>query len=137
MTHDDVQAWLDRYVDAWKRYDAAAIGDLFSDDATYRYHPWDAPLRGRDAIVRDWLAPSGDTTGRDLPGTYDATYQPFAVDGDRAVAVGRSDYFDGPGGPLDRRYHNVFLLAFDADGRCREFTELFMAAPGGRAASPA
>ena len=41
MTHDDVQAWLDRYVAAWAAYDAAAIGDLFSEDARYRYHPSD------------------------------------------------------------------------------------------------
>ena len=30
MTHDDVQEWLDRYVEAWRSYDEAAIGDLFS-----------------------------------------------------------------------------------------------------------
>lgn len=136
MTHDDVQAWLDRYVRAWRSYDPAAIADLFSADATYRYHPWDAPLRGREAIVADWLAPNGDATARDVPGTFDAAYRPYAVDGDRAVAVGSSEYLDGPGGELDRRYHNVFLLEFDAEGRCREFTELFMLAPEGRVASP-
>jgi hypothetical protein len=129
MTHDDVQAWLDRYVAAWKSYDPAAIGDLFSGDATYRYHPWAEPVRGRAAIVASWVDPSGDASGRDEPGTYDATYRPYAVDGDRAVAVGSSDYLDGPGGSLRERYHNVFLLAFDGEGRCREFSELYMAAP--------
>ena len=29
MTHDDVQAWLDRYIAAWRSYDPEAIGDLF------------------------------------------------------------------------------------------------------------
>ena len=42
MTRDDVQRWLDRYVDAWRTYDVAAIGGLFAADASYRYHPYDA-----------------------------------------------------------------------------------------------
>jgi hypothetical protein len=128
MTHQDVQGWLDRYVAAWRSYDPAAIGDLFSDDATYRYHPWDEPLRGRQAIVDDWLQPNGDAAQRDRPGTFDATYRPYAVDDRQAVAVGMSEYLEGPGGPLARSYHNVFLLAFDDEGRCSDFTELYMQA---------
>lgn len=30
-----VTAWLDAYVRAWKTYDLQAIGDLFSENATY------------------------------------------------------------------------------------------------------
>ncbi|MGH3133154.1 MAG: hypothetical protein ACRDNY_05350, partial [Gaiellaceae bacterium] len=33
--------WLEDYVGAWKSYDEAAIGALFSEDARYRYHPWE------------------------------------------------------------------------------------------------
>jgi hypothetical protein len=115
------QRWLDRYVEAWRTYDEAAIGDLFSDDAEYRWHPWDAPedVRGRAAIVAAWL---GD---RDEPGTWTAEYRPWVVAGDRAVALGVSRYLDADGA-LDREYHNVFLCRFDDEGRCREFTELFM-----------
>ncbi len=126
MTHDEVQTWLDRYVTAWRSYDPDAIGDLFTDDAEYRYHPWDKPVRGREAIIADWLAPDGDATRRDATGTYDGHYTPFAVEGDRAVAKGTSEYFTEPGGPLDRRYHNVYLLEFAPDGRCRSFTEYFI-----------
>ena len=124
MTRADVQRWLDRYVAAWKSYDAAEIADLFSADAEYRYHPWDDPVRGREAIVADWIAPVGSASSRDAEGTYDAAYEAWAVDGDRAVAVGTSDYFtDASRTKRDRRYHNVYLLEFDADGRCRSFTE--------------
>jgi hypothetical protein len=49
MTHDDVQAWLDRYIAAWASYDPAAIGDLFTDDARYRFHPSDEGFLGREA----------------------------------------------------------------------------------------
>ncbi len=101
MTHDDLQTWLDRYVDAWLSYDPVRIGDLFSPDAEYRFHPWhegDRVLRGRAAIVAAWLDPEL----HDDPATVRAAYRPFAVDGDRAVAIGSSVYLDGPGG-VDRR----------------------------------
>ena len=117
MTRDDVNRWLARYVEAWKSYDPDAIGDLFADDAEYRYHPWDEPLAGRAAIVADWLA------NRDEPGTYEADYTAFAVEGERAVGVGTSRY-SGSGGA--RTYHNAYLLEFDAAGRCRSFTEWFI-----------
>ena len=55
MTRDEVQAWLDRYVDAWRSYDADAIGSLFSEDASYAYHPYDDPVVGRAAVVKSWL----------------------------------------------------------------------------------
>jgi ketosteroid isomerase-like protein len=135
MDRSTVQAWLDRYVEAWKTYDRATIADLFSADATYRYHPYDEGdnvVRGRDAIVRDWIEPEGDSSSRDEPGSYDAHYEPYAVDGDRAVAVGWSNYWsDETRATLERIYDNVFLLRFDADGRCADFTELFMKRPDG------
>ena len=117
MTRDAVNAWLARYVEAWKSYDPAAIGDLFSETAEYRYHPWDEPLQGRDAIVADWLA------NRDEPGTYEADYTAFAVEGDRAVGIGTSRYTGSGGGKV---YHNAYLLEFDGVGRCRSFTEWFI-----------
>jgi uncharacterized protein (TIGR02246 family) len=130
MTHDDVQAWLDRYIQAWQSYDREAIAALFTEDAEYRYHPWDEPLRGRDAIVEDWLNPGGDPAQRDKPGTVEASYRPFAVDGDSAVAIGTSTYYtDASRAGVDKRYHNAYLIAFDASGKCRSVTEFFMKEP--------
>jgi hypothetical protein len=125
MNHDDVQTWLDRYVAAWRTYDPAAIADLFSEDAEYRYHPWDEPVRGRAEIVRAWVAPSGSESTRDEPDTWDARYEPHVVEGTRAVAVGRSRYF-ALGDPPEKLVHNAWLLEFDTAGRCRSFTEYFM-----------
>ena len=131
------QDWLDRYVTAWLTYDADLVRELFSDDVTYRYHPYDEPVAGRDAVVASWLGDAGtddgsDGTGsssRDQPGTYEASYAPVAVDGDVVVATGTSSYRDEPGGPITRVYHNCFLMAFDASGRCRDFTEFYVKAP--------
>lgn len=130
MTRDDVQAWLDRYVAAWESYDPDAIRDLFSEDAEYRYHPWDEPERGRETIVEGWLNPSGPSSTRDVPGTWSARYEPYAVDGDRAVAIGETAYFEDATQANElRRYWNNWLLRFDADGRCVEFVEYYMKAP--------
>ncbi len=132
MTHDDVQRWLDRYVDAWEAYDPAAIGDLFGDAAEYRYHPAEAPIVGRAAIVASWIDPEPGSTasGRDDPGTYAAHYEPYAVDGPRAVATGWSRYWtDRTRTAVAGTYDNCFLLEFDADGRCRSFTEFFRERP--------
>lgn len=128
MTHDDVQAWLDRYVEAWRTYDAERIGDLFSADAEYRYHPWDDPVRGRAAIVTTWLEPSGSASQRDAPGSWDASYEPLFVADDVAVTTGTTRYF-GPDGSLVRVYHNLWVLRFDAEGRAREFSEWYMKEP--------
>jgi ketosteroid isomerase-like protein len=127
-----VQGWLDRYVDAWLTYDPQAIGDLFSEDVEYRYHPYDEPVVGREAVVASWLGETSEdgASSRDAPGTYEASYAPVAVDGDVAVATGTSSYRDEPGGPFTKVFHNCYLMRFDADGRCREFTEFYVRQPG-------
>jgi ketosteroid isomerase-like protein len=118
----DVESWLERYVAAWKSGDRDAIGDLFTADARYRYHPYDEPVEGRDAIVASWLAEP------DAPGTFEAGYECFAVDADAAVAVGTSTYRE-QGGEVTQVFDNAFLLRFDADGRCSDFTEWYMKRP--------
>jgi ketosteroid isomerase-like protein len=120
MDPTDFQRGLDAYVDAWRTYDRQAIGELFSEDVEYRYHPWDEPVRGRSTLVDDWLA------DRDEPDSWTAEYRPWLVSGDDAVAVGVSRYFASDRTTIDREYHNVFLCRFDEEGRCREFTELFL-----------
>ena len=122
VTRETVSAWLDAYVRAWESYDPEEIGRLFAADATYAYHPWDEPVRGRDAIVASWLEDP------DAPGSWTAHYEPAAVDGSLAVATGRSRYL-GPDGSLLQEFYNCYILRFDDDGRCTSFTEGFMENP--------
>jgi ketosteroid isomerase-like protein len=120
VTHDDVRAWLNAYVEAWRTYDPAAIGALFTEDATYAYHPWDGEndlVRGRDAIVANWLEE------QDKPGSWEAQYRPLMVEGERAVATGATRYANG------KFYWNLFVLRFGGDGRCAEFVEWYMTEP--------
>jgi ketosteroid isomerase-like protein len=63
MTHDEVQEWLDHYLEAWSSNDPAQIGALFTEDAVYSYRPWQSEkhsARGREAIVSGWLEQPDD-----------------------------------------------------------------------------
>jgi hypothetical protein len=120
MTDDAVQQWLDSYVAAWRSYEPAAIGALFSEDATYAYHPWDTGddvVRGRDAIVASWLEQPDQTR------SWVAEYHPLLVSGDRAVATGVTTYGDGT------VFDNLWELRFDGAGRCTGFVEWYMERP--------
>lgn len=123
MDREAVATWLAKYIEAWKSYDPQAIGDLFSEDATCLYHPWDEPVRGREAIVASWLE------SPDAQGTFEAHYEPVAIDGDTAVAIGRSLYFKEDKATIEREYHNVFIMTFNASGQCTGFREWFMKNP--------
>lgn len=116
LSHGQFQDWLDRYVAAWKSYNPEEIAALFAPDAQYRYHPQDDPVVGRDAIVASWLG------GPDDPGTYDARYEPLAIDGQNHVARGWSRYLN-PDGSTEDEYRNIFLVSFDEAGQATSFTE--------------
>ncbi len=131
MDRAQAQTWLDRYVAAWLSYDAKDIAALFTEDIAYRYHPYDEPITGREEVVASWLG-EGNSTGastRDAPCTYAAQYEPVAVDGDVVVATGTSSYRERPDGPVVRVYDNCFVMRFDAEGNCREFTEYYLRRP--------
>ena len=108
MDKAEVDRWLQAYVGAWKSYDRDQIGELFTEDVRYRYHPHDEPVAGRAQVVRSWLGEEAHAgaSARDEKGTYDASYRAVAVDGDVAVATGSSTYLSGLGGPVERVFDN-------------------------------
>jgi hypothetical protein len=57
-------------------------GRPLAENATYRYHTYYEPVTGREAIVESWFEDP------DARGSFEASYEPYAVEGDRAVAVG-------------------------------------------------
>ena len=123
LDHATVTAWLEAYAHAWQTYDPAEIGALFSEDAVYYYHPFAEPVRGREAIVASWLDQP------DAPSTYAGHYEPLLIEGDRAVANGRSRYFEADGTTLRTEFDNVFVLRFDGDGRCADYREWYFERP--------
>ena len=121
MNRESLQVWLDKYVEAWRTYQPVQIEELFSEDALYYYSPFDEnnPLRGREAIVADWLAEPNPA------GSWEAHYVPVAVEGNVGVAQGRTRYFNADGA-IEREFDNIFVLHFDDAGRCVRFTEWYM-----------
>lgn len=125
ISKTSVTAWLAAYVEAWKTYDQKAIGDLFSENASYIDHPYHESVHGREAIVTLWV------NNPDPQGTYDGHYEPILIEGDRAVTHGRSLYFEQDGKTLKTEFDNIFVLRFDEQGRCAEYREWYMERPKG------
>ena len=121
MNRESLQVWLDKYVEAWRTYEPAQIGNLFSEDALYLYSPFDEqkPVRGRGAIVSAWLEQP------DPVGSWEARYVPVAVEGNVGVAQGRTRYRQADG-TVAREFDNIFVLHFDETERCTSFTEWYM-----------
>jgi ketosteroid isomerase-like protein len=123
MDRETVDAWLERYVHAWESSDEEAVGALFADDVVYVHDPFRDPIRGRGPVVAFWLSPER----RDAPGTFTARYRTIAVEGDLAVAQGRSRYFkDSSQAEVAQEYDNLFVMRFDERGRCASFQEWWM-----------
>ncbi|MGD9573451.1 MAG: sigma-70 family RNA polymerase sigma factor [Thermoleophilia bacterium] len=84
---------LDRYVDAFQRYDMDALRDLIHEDATQSMPPYDLWLRGRDTVFAWWVGPGAacrdsrlvpaPANGMPAWGQYkpqpDGTYLPWAL----------------------------------------------------------
>jgi ketosteroid isomerase-like protein len=119
-----VQRWLDAYVAAWKSYDEAEIGDLWTEDAVWLY-PFGVRATGRAEITAEWMSE------RDLfdNGGYDAAYEPIAIDGPFAVTHGRTLFLDPATGATKGEFDNVWILRFGPDGRCAEFHEWYAGRP--------
>jgi ketosteroid isomerase-like protein len=118
--------WLQRYERAWRSNDPAEIAGLFTEDAVYRWRPWDEPpdaAAGRDEIVRRWLDEPDD------PADWSLECEPLAVNGSLGVARCLARYRVTASQPDGPTYHDIWLVELTDDGRCRAFTEYFMRNP--------
>ena len=121
MDHAAFKSWLDRYIDAWRLLDPVAIGDLFSPDVRYAFDPFERGRRraGRRSSPRGWPTRTSPAPGRPTTRSSPSTAT-------RCVAHGRTRYLTDDRSTVDREFANVFVCRFDAEGRCREFTEWYM-----------
>ena len=122
LTRDQFAAWLNRYIEAWGSRDPELIGDLFSSDCSYSYRGGHTVVSGREAIVESWLE-------EDEPGSWDAAYEPLAIEDQVHVSIGWTRYSDEAGNTRDE-YSNIFVCRFDEAARCSDFSEWWMRAPG-------
>lgn len=115
---DVIEAWIDRYLKAWNTNDPADVGDLFTEEASYRTDPWAKPWSGRQAIVDGWIARADD------PGDTTFEWHTVVVQEDLAVIEGTTRYrAEG------LVFSNLWLLRLDPAGDCTSFTEYWMEHP--------
>ena len=127
MDQQQLEAWVAAYVRAWTSNDPDEIGPLFTADALYYTAPGLEPVRGREAIVADWLK------RKDEPGTWTFRHEILAVADDPASASGQTvgfvrgwtDYAATADGPATS-YDNLWVIRLDPTGRAAEFTEWWM-----------
>ena len=114
MKREHVTDWVAAYERAWRAPGTGAVDQLFAPDATYSQGPYRDPVVGAPAIARMWEAE------RDGPDeVFRMASEVVAVEGDTAVVRVQVDYGD----PVEQEYLDLWIIRFDADGRCRAFEE--------------
>ena len=114
MDRSEVAAWVDAYERAWRTPGTEVLRALFAPDVTYVYDPYEEPVRGLDALGPWW------EEGRDGPDeVFTMTSEVVAADGDVAVARVEVAY----GEPVRQEYRDLWVLRFDAAGRCAHCEE--------------
>jgi predicted SnoaL-like aldol condensation-catalyzing enzyme len=113
--------WLARYRRAWIERDADAASRLFTENAIYREHPFQAPFAGRAAIRDYWARVTASQNSVEL------RYGRSIVDGDR-VAVEWWANLQTNDGPLTLA--GEFFLQFAETGECRELREYWLLTQG-------
>lgn len=88
------------------------LAEVFAPEAIYLPSPWGRPLHGLQALAEFWEA---EREGPDEG--FAMTSAVLAVDGRTAVARVEVDYERG------ERWRNLWVLAFDVEGRCASFEE--------------
>jgi beta-glucosidase len=110
-----VEEWMDGYIAAWSSNDPDEIAGLFTSDAVYDPQTADGELHGHEEII-GWWRGIGDT-----PDNWEFEWWPIVDTDEVAVIAATTRYFDPPAS-----YRNLFVIRFDEDGRCRDFTEWYI-----------
>src|SRR5688500_10946933 len=75
-----VTDWVARYERAWRSPGTDALGELFTEGASYSPSPWARPIEGLEAIRRFW-----DAARRGLDEGFRMQSEILAIDGQVAV----------------------------------------------------
>lgn len=114
MDREHVARWIAEYERAWRAPGTAALARIFTPQATYLQDPYKEPVVGLAAIARMWEA---ERAGPDE--VFQMASDIIAVDGEIAVVRVQVNYAD----PAIPDYRDMWILRFEADGRCASFEE--------------
>lgn len=112
MDKQAFDSWLQGYIRAWHTNDRKDIGGLFAEHARYYTGPFDEPWQGREAIISEWINRQDDFRNVCF------RYEILAVTGNVGIMRGWTTYLRPP-----REYSNIWLVHFNEQGQCTEFTE--------------
>lgn len=112
MDRNDVERWVGDYERAWRSPGTDLLAELFAPEATYLPSPWAEPVTGLEEIARFW---EDERDGPDEP--FELTSEVVVVDGDVAVVRASVEYLE------DGQWRDLWVLRFDAAGRCLAFEE--------------
>lgn len=107
-----VDDWVAAYEALWRAPGTEMLAEIFAPEAVYLPSPWARPLHGLQAISDFW---EEERAGPDEEFTM--THRVLAVDGPTAVVRVEVDYGDA------QRWRDLWVLTFDAEGRCASFEE--------------
>lgn len=116
MNERDLEAWLERYRQAWESCDPEVAASLFSENARYYETPFLAPAEGRDGVRRYWTNATGSQS--DITFSYDI----ISVSGCQGIARWWASFKRVTSGVMVS-LDGVFLLEFTSEGLCCEFRE--------------
>jgi hypothetical protein len=107
--------WMERYVNAWSSNDPEEIAALFTPDAVYDPQTADGELHGHDEIIDWWLDID------DHPDNWDFDWIPL-VETDEVAVITATTRYHNPAAS----YRNLFVIRFDDDDLCGDFTEWYI-----------
>lgn len=107
-------AWVAAYERAWRTPGTEVLRELFVPDVTYVYDPYEEPVRGLEALGPWW-----EEARQGPDEVFTMTFDVVAVDGDVGVVRLEVAY----GEPVPQEYRDLWVLRFDAGGRCATFEE--------------
>jgi len=111
-TRAAIEAWIVAYERAWRSEGTDRLGEMFAAGASYRMSPYEEPVTGLDAIAALWEREREGPHER-----FEMRHEIVAVEGEVAVVRVAVEYGNG------LEYRDLWILRFDAEGRCREFEE--------------
>ncbi len=112
MDQQAVEDWVAAYEALWRAPGTEMLAEIFAPEVVYLVSPWARAVHGLQAVADLWEAE------RDGPDEeFTMTSRVVAVDGATAVVRAEVDYGDGS------RWRDLWVLTFDAEGRCASFEE--------------
>jgi hypothetical protein len=127
VNRGSLRDWIAGYERAWRTPDGPeldrALAALFAPQATYSTAPFEPPYQGLQAIARMWKA---ERKGPDEPFTMVA--EVVAADAEHDTGVLRLEVHYGQ--PREQVYRDLWIVRFDAEGRCEHFEEWPFWPPG-------